>query len=298
MKKLFTLALLLSGMLTASAMPYIPFPTANAIWTIRHGNSDMPPDYSIIGLKTGDTVISGKTYHKVYRSKDIVLDESEYCGGLREDAFKHVYYYDAANRVERMIYDFSVAIGDTIRELGNTPTGIVHSIDSVKIAGTWHRRINFRQLNATTVWTGGSWVEGMGNSSLGGLISSPVLQPTCDCGINTVCFRSGSTWTYHNPAYATLDCEAILSTPTISYNTPLVTLYPNPVRSVSHLLLSTQAGYTQLTITNLLGRQIVTADVTGKNDFLIDNTRYTPGVYIYHLTNADGGSFSGKFLVE
>ncbi|MCW3121121.1 MAG: hypothetical protein JWQ38_613, partial [Flavipsychrobacter sp.] len=83
--------LLALGITNANAQKYVPFPTANATWTQRHGNGEADPSFYVVGLKTDDTVITGITYHKIYRSDHATLDGGTFIGGLREDGAKHIY---------------------------------------------------------------------------------------------------------------------------------------------------------------------------------------------------------------
>lgn len=296
MKKLYSFIILFSGFFTASAQTYIPFPSSNAIWTQRQGKGDADPSFSVYGMKTDDTIINGLTYHKLYHSSDAVLDASEYCGGIREDANKRVYFYDAASNKERMLYDFSVVAGDTVNDgLVNHPV-IVDHIDSVNISGIYHKRINFRQIQSTTGWPMGAWVEGIGNSSLGGLLGAATAQPTCDCAANTVCFTSGNI-TYHNPVYASLDCFSILNTEVLHNAPTTVTLFPNPMAGTGTLRITGQALFNTLTVCDMQGRQVLLTDVTGKNEVSLNGNGYAAGVYFYRLLRDNGEGITGKFIV-
>ncbi|GAA4460727.1 hypothetical protein GCM10023093_03910 [Nemorincola caseinilytica] len=296
MRKTFTLIALLSGI--AAAQAQIAFPSANATWTERHGQGEAAPSYAIIGLKSSDVVIGGVTYHKVYRStNDAVLDESEYIGGLREDAGK-VYYMGASASAEKLIYDFNVAVGDTITDPATgTKNGVVHSIETVMIGSVSHKRINFRQFSSTNAWPIGSWIDGIGNSSLGGLLGSPMMQPTCDCGTNTVCLTKNSVQEYKNPVYASVDCESSVSAASVKMNIPAVAIMPNPVTGTSHLAVPAEGKFHSIAIYDMMGRKAYDAPLNGAMDIAISKGTFAPGVYMYHLSGANG-IVTGKFTVE
>jgi hypothetical protein len=82
MKKIFLFILLLWSAEGLWAQTYVPFPTANTLWTERQGNNELQPPafFHCFGLKNSDTTINAVTYHKLYRSEDSVLTENEFYG--------------------------------------------------------------------------------------------------------------------------------------------------------------------------------------------------------------------------
>ncbi len=302
MKKHVTLVLLLGGMYAASAQ--VPFPSSNAVWTERHGNTDAAPNFYVTGIKTDDITIGSNTYHKVYRSaNDLVLDATEYIGGLREDAVtKRVYFYNAATSAERLLYDFSLSPGDTIfTGTGGAAEGVVYAVDTVTIASVARRRLTFRALSMSTPGTDAAWVEGIGNVGYGGFLYTSLVHPTCDCGFNTVCYDKDGSELFKSSSYASIDCDAVFSTAHVNetfVHSTQVTVFPNPVTGMSHLQLTGNERYNSLTIADIMGKTIKTADVTGITDVALDKNSFAPGIYIYHLQNEAGSNLSGKFVVE
>lgn len=297
MRKTFTLIALLGGISAVQAQ--VAFPTSNAVWTQRHGEGEANPTFNIIGLKTSDVVIGGTTYHKLYQSfNDAVLDESEYIGGLREDAGK-VYYIGASSSSEKLIYDFNVVVGDTITNaFTGSKDAVVHSIETVIISGVSHKRINFTMATSTAVWPGGAWIDGIGNSSLGGLLGSPTMQPTCDCATNTVCLTlGGTTEEYKNPSYASIDCQSSVHTANVNMNTPAVSVIPNPVTGTGHLMIPAEGKFNTIAIYSIVGRKVYSSSLNGAASIEIDQANFVPGVYMYQLSGENGNA-AGKFTVE
>jgi hypothetical protein len=298
MKPLFTSLLLAAG-ISAGAQTYIPFPTANATWTQRIGQGEADPHFSIIGMKSGDTVLGAQTYHKVYTSSDATLDEADFTGGLREDS-KRIYYYDATGHVERLIYDFNVAVGDTIKNpVNGAAVGIVDHIDSILISGTWHKRFNFHLPSSSApTWAGGAWIEGIGNSSLGGLLGNPMMQPTCDCATDIVCAQKTSTYDYHNPKYSSLDCIGVLRTEILISDARTVNVFPNPVTGASTIQVNSRVNYSKASVYDLQGKCVKTIMASKENTIPLTRSDYAPGIYIYRLQNDEGSTMSGRFVVE
>lgn len=295
MKKLITMVLLLIAAATIEARAYYAFPTSNTIWTQREGNGDSSPHYFCYALLNQDTTINFITYHKLFKSVDTVFTISECIGGLREDSMERVYYYSFTTLQENKIYDFSVQPGDSIDFNLNAAT--VDYIDSLNIGGNLHRRINFRALNGNA-WTAGSWIEGVGNSSLGGLLGPATAQPTCDCAANIICFRQNDDWAYHNAAYGATDClVSMLGVAEVSDKSKVsVSIYPNPVTSTSRLHIDGRTNGGTLRIYGITGMLI--KSYTGTGDILIDKAQYATGIYLYRLTGPSGETLSGKFEVE
>ncbi|MBL7689977.1 MAG: T9SS type A sorting domain-containing protein [Flavipsychrobacter sp.] len=300
MKNTLTLFLLLCGNLYALAQ--VPFPSYNAVWSYRHGNGEAPPNYVIVGTRTDDTVFGGNTYHKLYSSSnDMVLDPSEYIGGIREDVAGRVYYVNAAGASEVLLYDFSLTPGDTIFTApGGAAEGVVFSADTVTIASVARRRLSFRYLTGS-VAAGGTWIEGIGNSGLGGLLGSPLAQPTCDCANNTVCLTVAGSEKYHNASYASLDCDNIISVSQVGdavVDVAYVSLHPNPVTGTATLQTAPASDFDNLVITDAVGRVVTRMPVPTDGTVAFDAATMAPGMYIYHLSGHTTRGFTGRFVVE
>jgi hypothetical protein len=295
MKKLITMFVLLIAVSSVRSNAYYAFPASNTMWTQREGNGDSTPFYYCYALLNQDTAINAVTYHLLFRSVDTIFTASECIGGLREDSMKRVYYYSFSTLQEKKLYDFSVQPGDTVDYNLNAAT--VDYIDSVNINGNYHRRVNFKTLNGNP-WTAGAWIEGVGNSSLGGLLGPATAQPTCDCAANIICFRQNDTWQYHNSVYNTTDCLiSMLDVAGLTGNDkPSVSIYPNPVTGSSRLHIVGLAQGNTLRIYTITGALL--KSYTNTSDILISNAEYATGIYIYRLSDAGGNSLSGKFEVE
>lgn len=296
MRPIFTFLLLLVANFAAQAQAYIPFPTANAIWTERQGKGDTTPAYHCYGLKNEDTVIGSVTYHRIFRSDDAVFTSGECIGGLREDSRK-IYFYDFASGKERLAFDFSLNIGDTVKSYYG-PDGVVSYFDSVNIAGTYHRRTNF-MTHTGHPWPSGSWIEGIGNGSLGGMFGSAMAQPTCDCGSNIICFGKDGNWDYHNPAMSSLDCiPSAVKIDESFVRADYTPLHPNPVTGVSYIFTAGQ--FERMDIIDMRGALIKSLPLTpGQEEIKIEKSNFASGIYYYRLYNNYAGRTTvGKFVIN
>lgn len=300
MKKLLTF-FSLSAVFSLNALAQGTFPAANATWTQRIGQGEAAAKYTVIGLKNEDVVIGGRSYHKVFLSEtDVTLGVSAYVGGLREDiSTRRIYYYDLATSTERLLYDFSLSIGDTIHTgPGGSADGIVYNIDVVNIGGVDRTRITFRPMTSSAPWLAGEWVEGIGNTGLGGLLGSAMMQPTCDCGTQTLCFSNNGVTQYHNANFSSIDCDHVFSLSGVEIlSSDVVSVAPNPAVGAANFRFGTPSRFTKLVITDVTGRVVTSAIVTGMDHISVDTHLLNAGMYVYNLHAVDGTLMNGKFLV-
>lgn len=294
MNKLFTLLLLLAFG-NSHGQAYFPFPLSNALWTERHAISEAMVDYQCYGLKEDSILVAGVSYRKLYRSADSILDASEYCGGLRE-AGKRIYYYDAGSKSERLLYDFSVRVGDTVMPGGMGAKGIVSSIDSMLISGVYRKRFNFQTFYGTPCFSG-SWVEGLGNTNFGGLLGSVLMEPTCDCGSRLICFKEKNTYVYHNPRFAGMDCFGpVLAIPDVGSGLQMSLISPNPIYSTGYF--SNTANFRKMVIYSITGRQVSAIDLEPGQSVSIRKEDYPSGIYFYQLSGGTAGTFTAKLVIQ
>ena len=301
MRKFLTL-ISLAAFFSLSLFAQGSFPTANATWTQRIGMGEAPPKYTVIGLKNENVVLGGHTYHKVFESEtDVTLATSAYIGGIREDiAARRIYFYDLAKSSERLLFDFSVSIVDTIHTgPSGSADGIVYNVDVINIGGIDRTRITFRQLTSSAAWPFGEWVEGIGNTGLGGLLGSAMMQPTCDCGTKTICFSNNGVTQYHNANYASVDCDNVFSTTGIrAVGDATVGVSPNPAYASVNFHLAAPSPYSKLVIADIAGKAVLTRDIANLPDFAIDTRTMKPGLYVYTLSAENGDRTNGKFIVS
>jgi hypothetical protein len=165
----------------------------------------------------------------------------------------------------------------------------------VNVNGTFRRRINFKTFDGTP-WIYGSWVDGIGNTNVGGLMYSPTALPTCDCGEKLVCFQQDGVWDYHNPA-STADCFGTpVDVPTVNAGSATV-LYPNPVTGTSTIHIEGGRSFGKCTVYNINGAAVASYNITGKVDIAIERGTMAAGIYYYQLTGSDG-VMTQKFVVE
>ena len=134
-----------SSLLTAQN--YQPFPTDSAKWIVEWwGPSPEYPPFGYMGniqySIEGDTLINSKMCRKIFSlSWNSALT---YYGALFDDTTnKKVYIFNST--IDSLLYDFTLGIGDTIKNTYNE-SGLfvitICTIDSILIHNIYHKRFN------------------------------------------------------------------------------------------------------------------------------------------------------------
>jgi hypothetical protein len=156
MKRLIYLILIFfASKVNAQTSVYHPFPEHEAVWNFNFRpycfiGSPGTNDYSI--TFSGDTIINNKIYHKlitpyVYSSTIGLCYNiaAGYKGAIRQDTtLKKVFYCAPTTQIEKLLYDFNMQVGDTVKGFLNSinlPTiDTVINIDSVLVGNNYRKR--------------------------------------------------------------------------------------------------------------------------------------------------------------
>ncbi len=148
-------------------------------------NTNQKIDATAIYFYNGDTIINNQTYQKVYQTDQPVVDlaspNNQYAGVTREEG-QQVYFLPPNQTEEVLLYDFDLAVGDTMlvekfeMDFFEFIEVIVESIDSVQTLDQQIRkRINFsiyKEGRDTVPQYFTSWIEGIGDIGIGGLLET------------------------------------------------------------------------------------------------------------------------------
>lgn len=178
-------------------------------WKMEDGDGwASKPEYDI--LIEGDTLIGGKTWKKVYSNMEYANKDADgltYYAAVREEGEK-VYAIPKGKEEPRVLYDFSLKVGDKVRGTSTALDGFycllesdeayagwvttmeLKNIDVINVYGQELRRFTFDVPNNTDKSVGSStvststlvWVEGIGSE--GGLFQtwkklSPNSKTSC-----------------------------------------------------------------------------------------------------------------------
>ena len=160
-------------------------------------SGDVAPTFHYLYTIQGDSVISGKTYKKMYKSKDKGV--AQYVSAFREEDGK-VFKLHKGSDEEYMLYDFNAEVGAVVYHQANDIADIyltVRDIDHVPVGDEERKRMI---LTMTEILNGGTekheypdnvvWVEGIGSI---GLFDSPETAfVSGGSGWLLGCFEDGS----------------------------------------------------------------------------------------------------------
>lgn len=261
---------------------YTPFDFDNGLWEEEYYN--MQHERSRYNYYTnGDTIINNLTYKKLYKTGRYTItygisgipwnNFSTDFGFIREDNNKRIYHINPSNGgVEELLYDFNIALGDTIaippiRNMYDSATVI--AVDSVFICSSMRKRYRLDPVGTQLLGIL-YWIEGVGGSH--GLI------PRYNW------FESGVIYTCYSDSTCVNPCVRFLSTRTIDETqfSKLATIYPNPSSETSIIQFNNGATKTSIQVINNIG-QIVLEQETQDQETILNLSSWSTGIYYIKL---------------
>lgn len=308
MKRNFLFFILCCLPIMTTAQQYYPFPTNNAVWresrseTYGASNSIFRNFQNFIN---GDTVFSGKIYHKIYKtgynygmngggdfSHSYV---NEYVGAIREDSSKRVFFY---GNHEVLLYDFNIQIGDTLPQIYvdtipamygtyNQSNFIysVNSIDSVLVSGVYHKRFKIVYANGN----GNLYlIEGIGAST--GLISYFSGSYTWGYSTTLICFKQNNIDAYPEGVSCSL-----VGIDNISLKKQIF-FYPNPSNGLINFNGMPNEIY-GIQIFNLIGEII--CEIEGVKHKEMINLSFLPkGIFYIKVLSKNQSSIIERIVIQ
>ena len=260
----------------------------------------------------GDTVIAGVTYQKLYTTYHYILVinleyphphtiyqhsyDSIGPSFVRHDTLANrVFFLPAVDSTERLIYDFTLEVGDTTPMQAEIfSTSIIGKIDTVSLFGGSLKRFFVIDAIYGMIDQQNYILEGIGGSN--GLTFFRPEIPTLGGGVfltNLICFQ------YQDNTYAPWDGEC----PFIDFINAThdaregftLTVGPNPTRSELAITISDELFNSTFMLVDILGRVIQSKKL---HDVLTTVYLTSPGIYFWHVMK-DGHSFrTGKVVCE
>lgn len=302
-------AALLYANFTEAQSEYKPLLNTSAIWNFEHITECEPysPYYGFRYSLTleGDTSINDLIYQKLYRPAwefftsewfegtledcdDWNIPQTGYVGALRENIEERKVYYIAANEAEeKLLYDFTLDVGDTLEiyfpeySFSEDMNSTIDILDSVLINGQYHRR----WIIEGPIEYGGDgdiiFVEGIGG--MHGLVEpdpffllhASITQLSCYTNADGDLFPldSGS-------------CALITDVLDVE-NLAQIEVFPNPVSE--HFSIDLPEVWvdhsTVIQVTDLTGRLIWESLAPQTSRIDIRTSNWTAGIYLLQVSN-------------
>jgi len=267
------------------------FPTANARWI--ENQLDIYSS-AILGQNEyvicGDTTIYGTTYHKICNE----FNEYYFC--FRNDSInQQIKVVESFTTVERLWFDFSLDIGDTVNyylpfNLSNVAqTFYVINVDSILVGNTYYKRIKLSPDLSQTIGYA-LWIDHFGDvGNLGGFFGSDQNNATTvmEQTLNMQCIKYdtisyGVNW--GNNVYET-------STPCINQFSSITTtqfqkieLYPNP--TTTQINFKGVNSSSTLIVYNSFGQAVLNKKINA-NSTQTNISNLPSGIYFVTLQNAN-----------
>ena len=301
MKKKYLLFFIFFLFSKSHAQEFLPLLDTGKIWSTvdeYYYLLEMGPIISAHYVLKGDTVIDKDTYLKVYRTVDQYSTNSLH-GFIREDS-THKVYFRNTNNGEGLLYDFNLAIGDTIDIYIQG-----HKTDFKAYAkefGVFTDMFQSRRtivLQGVEIWTESeTWIEGIG--SIHGLLESCIyLTPIVGSMTELLCFHENDSLKYLNPGFSGCSWPQYLGIEEDERKDGKIVIYPNPVTKESVIQFENNSGEEIfIQIYNVSG-EIVNSFTINGNILPVLNSDFTPGIYFYNANFLNSNKIRrGKFIIE
>ncbi|MEN9699608.1 MAG: hypothetical protein RLZZ301_806 [Bacteroidota bacterium] len=267
---------------------YHPFPDSNAIWNVTYyGYQADCAKYSYT-LST-DTIVNATTYTKIYQQKSHYPNDPwtsgcdwccpspavvYYAGALREDELAHkVFFLPPGAGSDTLLYDFNLAVGDTIPLSFNNWCPYLHvgSIDSVLIGTSYRKRWNMECIDLSA-----SVIEGIGNTF--GLLER---LDFFEQGGQLDCFSQNNQSLY--PSYSPNSaCELVTGleeVPQVAFR-----VSPNPLSQEASIQFERTLQNATLSLYNCYGQKVKELSNINDQTIILTRDKLANGMYYAQLT--------------
>ena len=242
---------------------------------------------------------------------------------VREENNK-VYVIGNVDSTERLLYDFTLKVNDTVNTYYNydTYTSWVSSIDSTQLYGIWYKVWHFDGTDSNTYTNKASIyqynvIEGIGCTNGVYYPAAPydysAYSDQLLCFTNNMGYNTGFSnpvlsygYDYTNSFDNKTSCSAFqpvvtptdntLSTKQAANNNENAVVVPNPVDEGSKIVLPYTVVSGTLVIVDDIGRTVTNAAFQNKAFIPVADHVHATGIYFFHVTDKETGKvFSGKF---
>lgn len=245
------------------------------VWYELDGKGFSPNICTNVFEFRSDTSINGRYYLELYyRTDTSTLDNWKSTGQFyREDTSKRIYIRESG--VERLLFDFSLEIGDsiTLSDAIVTCSMTIIQVDTIMLLnGNWRKQLTLisSQDDINNPLFGYfKWVEGVGS-----LTSFRYHEHACftDFDYVLLCHYEDGKLLYSNDRFST----CFISTSVNEQNYNRLRIVPNPVRDVLNIESSDKVEFVE--IYDLNGRCVLVSEFA-KNDI----SHLMMGIYIVNV---------------
>lgn len=309
MKKPIVIIAILVFSLNIYCQDYIPLVDTNSVWNVTW-NCYPPPPYPCYMEYYRYQIFDDTLYNDTLYKKLFKVDMNKYCssiiidssfeGGIREEVEnKKVYYNKMDGWGEKLLYDFTLEVGDTVPWTYNNfwgyPELYVSSIDYIQCTDGLRKRF----IYSRPTWFDIEVIEGIGAYT--GLLEEMRIFEY----ISTMrCFYNSDTMIYMNPYEnsCNLEMDTCVTTDILKHETPSETIrvYPIPTSTYTSVeIINPRGKYVdyKLTITDALG--ILKHESSFQDRYIIiDSKKHGAGMYFYLVHFKNQRIASGVLIIK
>jgi hypothetical protein len=240
---------------------------------------DLNTHFTTYNKFSGDTIINGNVYHKLYSSTDSnqvnwTLDYYSFWWEKNDSVFQRCQHYGNINDTTMLLYDFNLEEGDTfhIDEYYD-----MMKVDSIRYLdfGDTPRKYWFFNIQSTYGYV--TWIEGVGEW---GNFSLP-LNVVSSSSTQLLCFHENGNLVYQNPNFNSCYVNTT-SVPSITKSQGLLNLFPNPATTQITLNLPENKANATYTLYDMQGRIQLTGK-TSNTQTEINVATLPRGLYILKI---------------
>lgn len=281
MKKCYVLILLLfTAKFTFSQ--YRPLPMQNAEWVCSGAFNllSTPTSINYMYYTDNDTLIGSMVYVNIRKveipSVNDVNTYQTYTGAIRQDTLnKKIYIVPTDSTSEKLLYDFSLNVGDTVVSFLNETCPAIETIgaiDSIIVNGNYHRRLHLQGgCSGIQIY----YIEGIG-SNFG------LIFPNNTGNLSNLICTKVNNQTYY-PDSST-SCDLVTSVSSLDIDMA-IDIYPNPSNNEINIIIPDTEKLTSNIITLLspLGQILITEKINSQKS-IIDISSLPKGLYLLTIS--------------
>jgi hypothetical protein len=291
---------------------YHPFPDSGAVWggTFWGLYSNCLPVYCGFSnhyfiYQSGDTIISGNNYTKLYQSGfhwgavcgscvvPYYYYYDTYRGAIRQDTFlRKVFFVPPSSPTDTLLYNFNLSPGDTLPPSCNNmlPDVYIVSIDSILIGTDYRKRFI---LNIEMDFgVPGCLIEGIGSNY--GLLD--MMLPPFEHGASLNCFSVNGQTLY--PDTTAPSCNGFVGVNEIENLNLSISLSPNP--ATSEIKIENAKGKIEsVEVFDVVGVKVkyLTPALSEGEGVRVEVSSLAAGIYFVKITTEDG-IFAKKLIKQ
>lgn len=281
----------------------IHFGDSTNIWSVIDSTTGCCIPYPTVYTTAnyiGSVEYNGHTYLELNDPEGFIL--------VREEN-NRVYAINSSDSIERVIYDFNLAINDTLKitTANDTFVSWVSALDSTLLAGVSYKVWHFNGAYTSTYFPDSTRtyqynvIEGIGCTNGPGYparayslktfseqlmcfnnhlnISSTLSVPVTSYGFDyTGSYDNGTSCTVFKSFHPDINVGIAALSKRNDVN-----VYPQPITETSLISLPDNIPTGTLTITNLIGQTIINQQFSNQSQLMVGNLIQTSGIYFYRV---------------